>query len=94
MESQVSITISEARDKHRQLQENIALLMLGFTRETGLLVESVAFNLSESADYSREAWYILDRDGHGNFVTDQTANPYENWMVKIKLKSPFDGVNA
>ena len=94
MESQVSITINQARDKHRQLQESIALLMLGFTRETGLLVESVAFNLSESADYSREAWYISDRDMHGIYVPDQTTNPYENWRVKIKLKSPFDGVNA
>lgn len=89
-----SITINEARDKHRRLQESIALLMLGFTRETGLLVESVAFSLSESVDYDREAWHVSDRDPHGNYVSGQTTNPYENWRVKIKLKSPFDGVNT
>lgn len=94
MEPQVSITINEARDKHRRLQESIALLMLEFTRETGILIESVTFNLSRAANYNEETWYVLGRDAQGNHVSNQATNPYEKRRVEIKLKSPFDGVNT
>jgi hypothetical protein len=73
MESQVSITIGEARDKHRQLQENIALLMLGFTRETGLLIEDLSFILPES--------------GHGltGVYPENLPSPYASRDIKIRL---------